>query len=81
MVIETQSSYVTPVGGNVFADLGFNPEEAVRLKAKSAKIIAERIALKESLAIELTQWIDAEVLGVTRPRVSDLVNKSLKRQG
>ena len=49
MVIETQSSYVTPVGGNVFADLGFNPEEAVRLKAKSAKIIAERIALVHAM--------------------------------
>ncbi len=28
-------THVTPVGGNVFADLGFEPEEAARLLAEA----------------------------------------------
>jgi len=31
MSIETRSMPITPVGGNVFADLGFEPEEAAAL--------------------------------------------------
>lgn len=88
MSIETKSMHVTPAGGNVFADLGFEPEEAVALKAESQRIISEKLAIKESLMDELAGWIEAsklkqteaaEILGVTRPRVSDLVNrKTLK---
>lgn len=48
MSIETKSMHVTPVGGNVFADLGFEPEEAVALKAESQRIISEELAIKAS---------------------------------
>ena len=84
MSIETKSTHITPVGGNVFADLGFEPEEAAALKAESQRIISEKLAIKESLMSELAGWIEAsklkqaeaaEILGVTRPRVSDLINK------
>lgn len=84
MKLDTKSSHITPVGGNVFADLGFEPEEARILKASSQKIISEKLAIKDSLMAELTAWITtnnlkqteaAEILGITRPRVSDLVNK------
>lgn len=76
--------YITPVGGNVFADLGFAPEEAKTLKDESQRIISEKLSIKYSLMTELAVWIEvrnlkqseaAEILGVTRPRVSDLINK------
>ena len=84
MSIETKSMHITAVGGNVFADLGFEPEEAAALKAESQRIISEKLAIKDSLMTELAGWIEAkklkqaeaaEILGVTRPRVSDVINK------
>lgn len=84
MSIETKSAHITPVGGNVFADLGFEPDEAAALKAESQRIISEKLAIKDSLMTELAEWIEtnnlkqadaAEILGVTRPRVSDVINK------
>ncbi len=84
MNIETKSMHITPVGGNVFADLGFEPEEAAALQAESKRIISEKPAIKEFLMTELAGWIDekklkqadaAQILGVTRPRVSDVINK------
>jgi predicted XRE-type DNA-binding protein len=76
--------HITPAGGNVFADLGFEPEEAAALQAESKRIISEKLAIKESLMAELAGWIDeknlkqaeaARILGVTRPRVSDVISK------
>lgn len=84
MSIETRSMHITPVGGNVFADLGFEPEEAAALQAESKRIISEKLAIKECLMSELAEWIGerklkqadaAQILGVTRPRVSDVINK------
>lgn len=84
MSIDTKSAHITPAGGNIFADLGFDPNEAATLKAKSQLIISEKLAIKESLMAELAGWIEsknlrqtdaAEILGVTRPRVSDVMNK------
>ncbi len=40
---ETHSAHITPVGGNIFADLGFEPDEATRLLAESDEIIAEKL--------------------------------------
>ncbi len=42
----TGSMHVTPVGGNVFADLGFPPEEAAALQAETKRIIVEKRAIK-----------------------------------
>ncbi|HUG58638.1 MAG TPA: XRE family transcriptional regulator [Candidimonas sp.] len=84
MSIDTKSRHITPVGGNVFADLGFEQEEAVALKTESQRIISEKLAIKDSLMTELAEWIEAnnlkqadaaKILGVTRPRVSDVINK------
>jgi predicted XRE-type DNA-binding protein len=88
MSIDTQLMHITPAGGNVFADLGFEPEEAAALKAESQRIIADKLAIKVSLMSELAGWIEAEklkqtdaaaILGVTRPRLSDAVNKKTSR--
>lgn len=84
MSIETKSMHITPAGGNIFADLGFDAEEAKILQAKSKKIISEKLAIKEQLMTEISAWIDdqqlkqadaAQILGVTRPRVSDVIHK------
>lgn len=84
MSIEIDSMHITPVGGNVFADLGFEPEEAAALQAESRRVISEKLAIKESLMLEVADWIGekrlkqadaARILGVTRPRVSDVINK------
>jgi predicted XRE-type DNA-binding protein len=84
MDIETKSMHITPAGGNIFADLGFDANEAVALQAKSKKIISEKLAIKEQLMTEISSWIDnqklkqadaALILGVTRPRVSDVIHK------
>ena len=48
MGIETKSMHVTPVGGNIFADLGFEPKEAARLLAETDRAISEKLAIKES---------------------------------
>lgn len=62
--------------GNVFLDLGFDPEAATNLQIRSR------------LAIELDRYIEAEGItqteaaarfGVTQPRVSDLVRGKLDR--
>jgi predicted XRE-type DNA-binding protein len=76
--------HITPAGANIFADLGFEPKEAVKLLDESNKIISEKLSIKESLMSELAVWIvdkelkqadAAKILGVTRPRVSDVINK------
>ena len=82
--IDIASRHITPADGNVFADLGFSEEEAQRLHADSQAKIAQTIALKEQLMTEIGSWITmqnlrqsdaAKVLQVSRPRVSDVVNK------
>ena len=74
----------TPADGNIFADLGFSPEEAKRLLAEADQAIDEKRAIKQTLMTEIVSWIDAhnlkqaqaaEILGITRPRVSDVVNQ------
>lgn len=48
--IAAGSSHVTPADGNIFADLGFPPAEAARLKAASRQAIADRRPFAELLA-------------------------------
>lgn len=76
--------HITPAGANIFEDLGFSAEDAKRYSAESKAIINREKALKESLMTEISTWIEqrhltqvaaAEILGVTRPRVSDIVRK------
>ncbi len=74
----------TPADGNIFADLGFALDEAARLLADADQAIDEKRAIKQMLMAEIVGWIDAqnlkqaqaaEILGVTRPRISDVVNQ------
>lgn len=80
--------HVTPPNGNVFVDLGFPPREAARLlKAANAAIDARR-AIKLVLMDTVARWIEEQdltqveaaiVLEVTRPRVSDIVNRKIEK--
>lgn len=76
--------HVTKSGANLFLELGFPPAEARRLNAASRKQINDTLRLKRQLMTELADWIEkhhlrqadaAEILMVSRPRVSDVVNK------
>ena len=71
MAIRAQSS-----SGNVFTDLGFSAEEAQNLKIRSDLMI-ELSRLIEAQG--LTQAAAAKLLGVTQPRVSDLVRGKIDR--
>jgi predicted XRE-type DNA-binding protein len=61
---------------NVFKDLGFGEDEAENLKVR-ADLMIELTKLIE--AQELTQSAAAELLGVTQPRVSDLMRGKIDR--
>lgn len=61
---------ITPSSGNVFTDLGFGEEEAEHLRIRSTLMIEVRRLIEER---ELTQTAAARLMGVTQPRVSDLV--------
>jgi len=76
--------YEVPADGNVFLALGFPPEEAERLLAETDRDIAEDEAMKEKLMAEIAVWMKqnrlkqvdaASILGVNRPRVSDVIRK------
>jgi len=81
---ETKSMHITPAEGNVFADLGFDSEEATALKTKSQGIIIKTLDIRNALMTELAGWIEArnlkpaeaaKNLGVIHLRVSDVINK------
>jgi predicted XRE-type DNA-binding protein len=88
MTTNTKSRRRTRAGANVFLDLGFPPREAKRLLAHADAQIDESIRLKQQLMDEIAEWmkeanvtqaVAAEVLRVTRPRVSDVVNHKVEK--
>lgn len=60
----------TPVGGNIFADIGFDPEEAGNLKLRASLMIAVERIVKDR---GLKQREAAELFGTTQPRISDVM--------
>jgi predicted XRE-type DNA-binding protein len=62
--------------GNVFRDLGFSEDEAENLKIR-ADLMIELTKLIEAQA--LTQAAAAKLLGVTQPRISDLMRGKIDR--
>ncbi|MGH7313261.1 MAG: helix-turn-helix domain-containing protein [Candidatus Rokuibacteriota bacterium] len=60
----------TRSSGNVFRDLGFSADEAAHLKLRSELMVNLQKAIT---ARRLKQAEAAELLGVTQPRVSDLM--------
>jgi len=70
------SSKIETSIGNVFTDLGFDEDEAQNLKVR-ADLMIELASLIEDRS--LTQTEAADLLGVTQPRVSDLVRGKIDR--
>lgn len=84
MKIDTEIRHVTKPDANLFLELGFPAEEAHRLQAASRQQINDTQRIKEQLMSALAEWIElhrlkqaeaAAILMVSRPRVSDVVNK------
>ena len=84
MTIDIEIRHVTKAGANLFLELGFSASEAKKLHAASRKQINDTRLLKQQLMIELANWITehelkqadaAQILRVSRPRVSDVVNQ------
>jgi predicted XRE-type DNA-binding protein len=67
---------ITKGSRNVFRDLGFSPEEAEHLRVRAElMLVLERLIARR----RLTQARAAKLLGVSQPRVSDLVRGRLHR--
>ena len=88
MTIDTEIRHVTKPGANLFRELGFSSTEAKKLHAASRKQINDTRLLKQQLMSELSNWINehqlrqadaAEILMVSRPRVSDVVNQKTSK--
>lgn len=67
---------ITHGSGNVFTDLGVPPDEAANLQLRSDLIIKLRKRLA-TLGTTQAEW--AAVLGVSQPRVSDLLRAQIDR--
>ena len=88
MTIDTEIRHVTEPGANLFLELGFSAAEARKLHAASRKQINVTRLLKEQLMTELVNWITehqlrqadtAQILMVSRQRVSDVVNQKTSK--
>lgn len=88
MKIDTAIRHVTLPGDNIFLELGFTPQEAKQLLAASDQQINDLTQLKNQLMGELAAWIEehdlkqadaARILQVSRPRVSDVVNRKTSK--
>jgi predicted XRE-type DNA-binding protein len=66
---------VTRSSGNVFEDLGFAPEEAAHLRLRASLMTELR---REIGRRGWTQKNAAESLGVTQPRISDLMRGKIE---
>ena len=62
--------------GNVFRDLGFGPAKAANLAIRSRLMLALREHIRRS---GWTQSQAARVMGVTQPRISNLVQGRIDR--
>ena len=88
MARRTKSAHITPAGGNIFADLGFEKEDAELLLGDADRRISDKLAIKLNLMLEINDWIEkkdiiqedaARILGITRPRVSDVVQQKTEK--
>jgi len=62
------STHVTPAGGNIFAELGFPPDQAENLKMRAQMMVELRHIIGEMAQAEA-----AALLGVSQPRISHLM--------
>lgn len=76
-------TYTVPAEGNIFEALGFAPDEAAQLLADAQNRLEAQEAMKVQVMDSLAGWMKArklnqaqaaQILGTSRPRVSDVVN-------
>lgn len=48
-MIESKTTHITPVGGNIFLDLGFPPDEAAKLKDDSDMLIKTKLTCTDNI--------------------------------
>jgi predicted XRE-type DNA-binding protein len=70
------SKTVVNSSGNVFVDLGYSPDEAAVLQMRADLMADLRKFIKTK---RLTQTKAAEILGVSKSRVSDLIRGKWER--
>jgi len=78
MSIKTKSMHITPAGGNVFTDLGFESKEAAEMKARSQRIIFEKQAIKDCLMTEMTGGAEEKQNRKTGVAKNDSGEKALR---
>ena len=66
---------ITKSSGNIFEDLGFEPQEAQNLQLRSQTMIA---LTKWFEASGLTQAMAAKTLGITQPRLNQLIKGKIE---
>jgi predicted XRE-type DNA-binding protein len=74
--VVTKPMKVTRSSGDVFRDLGFSGEEAEYLRVRAGLMLNLQRAIT---AREVTQAQAAKLLGVTQPRVSDVMRGRIDR--
>jgi predicted XRE-type DNA-binding protein len=75
MMMRKGKTKLTRSSGNVFRDLGFAPEDAEHLRVRADLMIKIEKVLKSR---GLKQTEAAKLMGVTQPRVSDLLRGRLE---
>ncbi|HIJ24694.1 MAG TPA: XRE family transcriptional regulator [Gammaproteobacteria bacterium] len=68
--IDTSVTHITSEHDNIFEDLGFDPQEAAKLKIKAQLMCLISEWIKER---HLKQEEASHLLHVTRPRISDVM--------
>jgi predicted XRE-type DNA-binding protein len=66
--------HTTPADGNVFLDLGFDPDEAANLLVRADLMIQMREIIRSR---KLKQKDAAKLFGVSQPRISDLMRSKI----
>lgn len=66
--------HTTPVDGNVFADIGFPPDEAENLLIRS-RLMTEIVDVVRERGLRQKQA--AELFGVSQPRISDVMRRKI----
>lgn len=62
---DSNIGHITPAGGNVFLDLGFEPTEAARFKAQSNAVIIGKRVVVAARILQLPDALASATLGLT----------------
>ena len=74
--VDMKIKHVTRTGDNIFEDLGFDSQEAVKLKIRSQLMMEISEWIKEQ---QLKQSDAAKLLKISRPRVSDVMTGKIDK--